>query len=62
MIFGAIMISNKIRSKIKNSAKQNNGTAGTQSPVQYKFEPGMDVLAGTSRNRGTLIKEERKGD
>ena len=49
------------KQKIKNSSNQNIGTTDSQTRTQYKFEPGMDVLAGTSRNRGTLIKEERKG-
>lgn len=48
------------KQKLKNSSEKNN-TRNSDEQSQFKFEPGMDVLAGTSRNRGTLIKEERKG-
>lgn len=53
------------KQKLKNSPGQStnqNGTSQSNASVQkIVFESGMDVLAGTSRNRGTLIKEERKG-
>lgn len=43
-------------------SKNNNGTQTANSGApQFVFEPGMDVFAGASRNRGTLVKKERDG-
>ncbi|MCR5614309.1 endonuclease MutS2 [Treponema sp.] len=60
------------RAQAKKLASQNGGQSGAPSSdnavaksafdkTQVKFEPGMEVFAGSSRTRGTLIKEERRG-
>lgn len=53
----------KYEKKHESKKAQNQKPSGTATQPQtaIKLEPGMDVLAGASRNRGTLIKEERKG-
>ncbi len=45
--------------KKKNDSVKN--AQGKKEPAKKKLEPGMEVLAGTSRNRGTLVKEEKSG-
>ncbi|WP_318662683.1 endonuclease MutS2 [Treponema sp.] len=45
--------------KKKNDSVKN--AQGKKEPTKKKLEPGMEVLAGTSRNRGTLVKEEKSG-
>lgn len=48
-------LNHKAKTLQKENSLQNKNLA------KFHFEPGIDVLAGTSKNRGTLIKEEQKG-